>query len=60
MEASPHKNLEDHIAGNGMNSLSHNYLVHKFLRIPQAMKTEMQRQQWRKNGKNSRNYWHDS
>ena len=38
MEGSPHKNHEDHIAGKGMNSLSHYNLVHKFIPIPQAMK----------------------
>ena len=38
MEGSPHKNHEDHIAGKGMNSLSHHNLVHKFIHIPQAMK----------------------
>ena len=38
MEGSPHKNHEDHIAGKGMNSLSHYYLVHKFIPVPQAMK----------------------
>ena len=35
MEGSHH---EDHIAGNGMNSLSHYNLVHNFLPTPQAMK----------------------
>ena len=38
MEGSPHKNHEDHIAGKGMNSLSHNNLVRKFIPVPQAMK----------------------
>ena len=32
------KNHEDHIARKGMNSLSHNNLVTKFLLMPQAMK----------------------
>ena len=31
MEGSPHKNHEDHIAGQGMNSLRHCNLVHKFI-----------------------------
>ena len=38
MAGSPHKNHEDHIAGNGMNSLSRYNLEHKFILIPQAMK----------------------
>ena len=38
MEGSRHKNHEDHIAGKGMNSLSHYNLVHKFIPLPQAMK----------------------
>ena len=37
MEGSLHKNHEDHIAGKGMNSLSHYNLVHKFIPMPQAM-----------------------
>ena len=31
-------NHEDHIAGNGENSLQHYNLVHKFIPMPQAMK----------------------
>ena len=38
MEGSQSKNHEDHIAGKGMNSLSHYNLVHKFIPMPQAMK----------------------
>ena len=38
MEGSLHKDDEDHIAGKGMNSLSHYNLVHKFIPMPQAMK----------------------
>ena len=38
MEGSPHRNHEDHIAGKGMNSLSHYNLVHKFISVPQAMR----------------------
>ena len=33
----PHHH-EDHIAGKGENSLQHYNLVHKFIRMPQAMK----------------------
>ena len=32
------KNHEDHIAGKGMNSLSHKNLVHEFIPVPEAMK----------------------
>ena len=38
MESSQNKNHEDHIAGRGMNSLSHYNLVHKFIPMPEAMK----------------------
>ena len=38
MEGSPHKNHEDHIAGKGMNPLSHNNLVRKIFPLPRAMK----------------------
>ena len=38
MERSHNKNHEDHIAGNGMNSLSHYNLVQKFIPMPRAMK----------------------
>ena len=51
MEGSQNKNHEDHFAGRGMNSLSHYDLVRKFNPMRQAMKIQMQRQQWRNNGK---------
>ena len=38
MEGCQSKNYEDHIAGKGMNSLSHHNLVHKFIPMPEAMK----------------------
>ena len=38
MEGILHKGHEDHIAGRGINSLSHYNLVHKFIPMPQAMK----------------------
>ena len=38
MEGTLHKHHEGHIAGKGMNSLSHCNLVHKFIPVPQAMK----------------------
>ena len=37
-EGSQSKNHEDHIAGKGVNSLSHYNLVHKFIPVPEAMK----------------------
>ena len=37
-ESSPNHH-EDHIAGKGNNSLHHNNLVHKFIPVPQAMKS---------------------
>ena len=39
MEGSQKKHHEDHIAGKGMNSLSHYNLAHKFIPMSQAMKT---------------------
>ena len=42
------KNHEDHVAGEGVNSLSHYNLVRKFIHMPQAT---MHKQQWRRNGK---------
>ena len=39
MEGTVHKNHKDHMAGKGINSLSHYNLVHKFIPMPQAMKT---------------------
>ena len=38
MEGAPRRYHEDHIAGNGTNSLSHYNLVHKFIPLPLAMK----------------------
>ena len=38
MEGSQSKNHEDHIAGKGVNSLSHYNPVHKFIPMPDAMK----------------------
>ena len=37
MEGLPDKNHEDHVAGKGMNSLSHCKLGHKIIPMPQAM-----------------------
>ena len=37
MEGSLHKNLEDHIAGQELNSLRHYNLVRKFILMPQAL-----------------------
>ena len=60
LESVPHMYHEDHIAAKGINSLSHYNLVHKFVPMPQALKYQMMRQQWKKNGKNLRNFRHGS
>ena len=38
MDGAPHRYHEDHIAGKGMKSISHNNLVRKFIPLPQAVK----------------------
>ena len=38
MAGTLHNGHEDHIAGKGINSLSHYNLAHKFMPVPQAMK----------------------
>ena len=38
LEGTLHEDHEDHIAGKGINSLSHYNLVHKFIPMPEAMK----------------------
>ena len=38
LEEAPYRYHEDHIAAKGINSLSHNNLVHKFIPMPQALK----------------------
>ena len=43
-------------AGKGDNSLQHYTLVHKFIRVPQAMKFPQQKQQWIKNGRNLKRF----
>ena len=54
-EGAGHKPHQDHITAKGMNSMTHCSLVHKFIPMPQAFKKfQMQRQQWKKNGKNWR------
>ena len=53
---SQNKNHEDHIAEKGMSSLSHCNLVHEIIPMPQAMKNQMQRQQWKNNGKTWRTF----
>ena len=42
---------EDHSAAKGINSLSHENLVHKFIPLPQAKKYLLRRQQWTNIGK---------
>ena len=47
---------EDHIAGNGDNSLLHYNLVHKFIPMPQALKIPAAKAAVDKNEKNWRNF----
>ena len=51
MERSQSKNYEDHIAGKGLNSLSTFILCTNLFLCLKLWKYQMQRQQWRKNGK---------
>ena len=37
LEGTLHEDHEDHIAGKGINSLSHYNLVHKFILMPEAL-----------------------
>ena len=60
MEGSHHKNHEDHIAGTGVNSLSHFNLVHKFIPMPQAMKIPDAKAAVEKEWGNWRKYRHGS
>ena len=60
-EGAGHKPHQDHITAKGMNSITRYSLVHKFIPMPQAFnKFQMQRQQWRNNGKNLRKSPHGS
>ena len=54
MKESQSKNREDHIAGRGMNSLSHCNLVRKFI----PMKIPEEKAAVEKKLKNCRKYWH--
>ena len=56
LEGTVHEDHEDHIADEGINSLSHCNLVHKFIPMPEAMKIPDSK----KNGTNSRRYRHGS
>ena len=51
---------EDHIAGKGMNSLSHYNLVHKFILLPQARKIPVAKAAVDKDWENLRKYRHAS
>ena len=55
LEGARHKPHQDHITAKGMNSMTHYSLVHLFIPMPQALKFQMQRPQWRKNGKTEEN-----
>ena len=51
-EGAGHKPHQDHVTAKGTNSTTHHSLVHKFIPMLKALKKiQMQRQQWRKNGK---------
>ena len=54
MEPTLQKGHEDHIAGKGDNSMNHFYLVHEFILMQKRWKFGTQVQQWKKNGKSSR------
>ena len=60
MEESLPNYHEDHIAGEGDNSLQHYNLVHKFIPMPQAIKIQAAKaavdKQWTRNGKNWRKF----
>ena len=55
MEESQSKNHEDHIAGKGVNSLSHYTLVHKFIPMSEAFKIPDAKAAEEKELENSRN-----
>ena len=59
MEGALRRYHENHIAGKGMNSLSHYYLVHKFIPMLQGMKIQDAKAA-ENNGKNWRRYLHGS
>ena len=50
-----HEDHEDHIAGTRINSLNHYNPVHTFILMPEAMKYQMQKQQWAKNDETREN-----
>ena len=60
MEGSPHKNHEDHNAGEGMNSPSRYSLVHKFIPMLEAMKILDAKAAVGKEWRNRRKYRHGS
>ena len=53
LEGNPCRYHEDHIAAKGMDSLSHNNLVHKFILMPQALKIPDAKAAAEKEGSNS-------
>ena len=46
IESVTKRNHEEHMTGKGRNSVLHYNLVHKFIPMPQAIRFQMQRQQW--------------
>ena len=60
LEGNLHKYHEDHIAGIGINSLTHYNLVHKFIPVPKAMKILDAKAAVDNEWENSRKYRHGS
>ena len=59
-EGTLHKDHEDHIAGKGINSLSHDNLVQKFIPMPQTMKIPEAKAAVEKEWEHWRKYQHHS
>ena len=60
LEGTLHKDPEEHIAGKGINSLSHYNLVHKLIPMPKAVKIPDAKAAVDKKWENSRKYRHGS
>ena len=54
LESTFPRNHDDHIAEKWFNSLCHCNLVHKFARMPHAIKIRVRELEWIKNGRSSR------
>ena len=58
VEGAVHKSHQCHITAKGMNSMTHDCLVHKFIPMPQALKIPDARAAVENNGRNLRKYRH--